>query len=521
MKKSILAVLVSVALLSAQTIVPGGNIYTTTWTKMDSPYFVYGDLVIPHGEKLTIKPGVQVVFFGWYYLNVQGSLVAKGSAEEMITFTSSNPETKWFGIKFWYTPSDSPSSYIEYCHITNSKTYQDELPGQDAWDKRHGGGIYFRDFSKATVADCIIENNIAASGGGISMMYSSPTIKDNVIRNNRAQGPSSGWGGGITIGPGSDPMVKGNTIEYNVCVGDQNYAGGSGIYIQQADPKIMNNIIRYNSISYSKYDKNYKGFDGAAFYIHTASPQILGNLIYGNSNAIENGGGFWMYRCNSKIVNNTIKSNYASLGGGFFLRESDPVFHNNIIRYNDAVGEGDQFYLDDPDCDPDFYHNNIQGGLECFAGPGSGSYFSGAWVNNIDEDPKYEGGSKEYSFKLTNESNCIDQGITDIPDIELPLEDIDGNLRIWNISKGSIDMGAYEYGSPAAVLQAPVNIETVTDSNSIQLLWDSVDGALYYRVLSSDDNVNFEEDFTGVFNNCSWSVPVSSSRKFYRVVAVN
>jgi hypothetical protein len=229
-----------------------------------------------------------------------------------------------------------------------------------------------------------------------------------------------------------------------------------------------------------------------------------------------------MYRCNSKIINNTIRSNHASNGGGFFLRESNPDFHNNIVRYNEVSGTGSQVYLDDNLCDPNFYNNNIQGGKEGFGGLGAGSYFTGAWINNIDQDPKYVGGVKEFSYKLSVNSSCIDAGNQVIPDFEYPSNaDIAGNFRMWSTWKGSIDMGAYEFGAPAAVLQTPVNIETITDSGNIQLSWDSVVGALYYRVLSSDDNLNFEDDFSGSFNNCSWSTPVSKSKKFYRVVAVN
>jgi len=518
----LLVVMTLTVIIFSQTVINGGNLSTTKWDKSGSPYQVYGDIEIPYGEKLTIDPGVQIIFYGHYWINVQGSIIAKGESDDMIIFTSSNESTKWFGIRFIYTPQSSPSSLIEYCNLSNSSAVQEELPEDpDSANKRHGGAIYLRQFSKVTIANCIIENNIAATGGGIGLRESSPMIMNNTIRNNTSRGPSSGWGGGISITLDSDPVVKGNIIEYNKCIGDQNYAGGSGIYLDWgSDAIIHNNIIRYNSIEYSKTTTE-KGFDGAAFYIHTSSPQLVGNLIYGNSNNIENGGGFWMYRCNSQIVNNTIKSNYATLGGGFFLRESSPSFHNNIIRYNEAVGIGDQIYLYDSSSDPDFYHNNIQGGLSALEGPGSGENFTGAWVNNIDEDPKYEGGSKEYSFELTSLSSCIDEGTMEIPDFEFPLEDLNGNFRIWSNGKGNVDMGAYEYDSPAAVLETPQNPITTISTSELTLSWNTVSGAIYYRVFSSDDNLNFEEDFSGTYNGNTWTVPVISSKKFYYVIAEN
>ena len=517
---AVLVFLISALSVFSQTVINGGVVNTTKWEKTGSPYNVYGDIEIPYGSKLTIEPGVQVIFYGHYWINVQGAIIAKGKSGELITFTSSDEATKWFGIRFVYTPESSPTSSIEYCHLSNSSAILEDLPDDpDSANKRHGGAIYLRQFSKVIIANCIIEYNIAATGGGIGLREASPIIMDNIIRYNTSQGPSSGWGGGISITLDSDPLVKRNVIEYNKCIGDQNYAGGSGIYIDfGSDAQIHNNIIRYNTIVFTKTDA--KDFDGAAFYIHTSNPQLVGNLIYGNSNSIENGGGFWMYRCNSMIINNTVKSNYASRGGGFYLRESSPSLYNNIIRYNEATGVGDQFYLKDSSCDPDFYHNNIQGGFSALQGPGSGSYFTGDWVNNIDEDPKYEGGSKEYSFELTSASTSIDRGIENITNFEFPIDDLNGNLRIWSTGTGSVDMGAFEYDSPSATLDTPLNLITSLNSQQLIVTWTEVSGALYYKVLSSDDNATFIEDISGTFNNTNWTVPITSSKKFYKVIAV-
>jgi len=519
MYKSLMVMLIvfSFSTINCQTTINGGYVYSSKWTKSGSPYNIYGDLEIPYGERLTIEPGVQVIFYGHYWINVQGSIIAKGKKDDLISFNSCNSSTKWFGIRFIYTPQSSPESLIEYCHLLNSSAILEDLPGDpDPANKRHGGAIYLRQFSKLTIANCIIENCYAAAGGGIGLRdYSSPVIKDNIIRYNVSQGPSSGWGGGISITMYSTPMIKGNIIEYNNCIGNANYAGGSGIYLDlSSDAKIINNIIRYNRVTSSKGDKNY---DGAAFYIHSSSPQLVGNLIYSNSNDIENGGGFWMYRCNSKIINNTIKSNYATNGGGFFLRESNPVFHNNIIRYNEASGSGSQFYLNDTSCDPDFYNNNIQGGLAGFEGPGAGSYFSGDWVNNIDEDPDYVGGTKEFSYELQSSSPCISAGIS-VQGFQYPLEiDIKGNIRTFN----TIDVGAYEFNSQPYQLLTPEGITMSLSSGNLIISWNAVPNTLYYRVVSSDDNINYEDDFDGTFNGNTWTTPTTKQKRFYKVVAVN
>ena len=212
--------------------------------------------------------------------------------------------------------------------------------------------------------------------------------------------------------------------------------------------RLIYNIVRYNTVSHSA-----KNYDGAAFYVHTASPQFIGNLIYGNYGLdnINDGGGFFLYMCNSHFVNNTIKTNLASKGGGFFFRESSPTFHNNIIRYNDDIGGGEQIYLNDNNCDPDFINNNIQGGIEGFGGPGADS-FTGVYTNNVDEDPKYID-AKGDNFNLSSTSPCINTGISEIDEFEFPLDDLNGNLRIYDTD---IDMGACEYGSTSSIGDEPI-----------------------------------------------------------------
>ncbi|MBN2790538.1 MAG: T9SS type A sorting domain-containing protein [Candidatus Delongbacteria bacterium] len=453
MKKTVLVAFIVCfsSFLFSQTQVQG-DVLTSTWTLENSPYEIMGDIVILNGERLTIEEGVEVVFYGHYMINVQGSIVANGTSDEMITFRSVDEETKWFGIRFLYTTDNSPST-INYCHIRDAKSILEELTGEDAWDLRHGGAIYSRNFSNFTVSNCIIENNIAATGAGIGLMYSSPTIKDNLIRYNLSTGPSSGWGAGISIAMDSNPMVRGNIIEYNACEGP-NYCGGSGMYIEQAEPKIHNNIVRYNTVSHSA-----KNYDGAAFYIHTASPQFVGNLIYGNYGLdnVNDGGGFFLYMCNSHFVNNTIKTNLASRGGGFFFRESSPVFHNNIIRYNDDLGGGEQIYLNDDNCDPDFINNNIQGGVEGFGGSGADSY-TGDYINNVDEDPKYVD-AKGDDFNLTSDSPCVNSGLSYIEGFEFPLDDLNGNLRIFG---DDVDMGACEFGSTSEIQNGELIIKNFT-----------------------------------------------------------
>jgi len=90
----------------------------TTWTVANSPYIVVGHLLVEKGVTLTIEPGVEVKFDGYYYLQIEGKLIAEGTKNDMIIFTSNKTSPvpgDWDSIKFMDN-ADNGSS-ISYCKI--------------------------------------------------------------------------------------------------------------------------------------------------------------------------------------------------------------------------------------------------------------------------------------------------------------------------------------------------------------------------------------------------------------------
>jgi hypothetical protein len=195
-----------------QTTVSGIIETDTTWTKENSPYSVVGDILVKRGATLTIQPGVEVRFDGFYSLTVQGILIADGmsnvqqlkenpeniaieqgikpqildfksqkethkhvnsqapqqlplvySSPDVILFTSnkSAPEMKdWKGVVFDNTNDDN--SLLRYVKIQYADT-----------------GIYSSS-SKPQVLDCTIRKN----QNGITLNSLSPIINYCIITDN-------------------------------------------------------------------------------------------------------------------------------------------------------------------------------------------------------------------------------------------------------------------------------------------------------------------------------------------------
>ena len=108
----------------------------TTWTKANSPFSVTGNVLVNSGVTLTIEAGVTVNFSGAYYLQVEGTLSAIGTAADSIIFTGSGwkgIDLKTAGSTIKYSRINGASSYGTYIKIKGS-----ELSNSHIYDVYYG-----------------------------------------------------------------------------------------------------------------------------------------------------------------------------------------------------------------------------------------------------------------------------------------------------------------------------------------------------------------------------------------------
>ena len=155
---------------------------------------------------------------------------------------------------------------------------------------------------------------IHLQGGGIYCApFSSPTIINNVIKNNEAQ-----FGGGIYCAFSSTPRIIQNTITSNYA-----HVSGGGLFSSRAFPRIVKN----------RFIQNRAGSSGGGIFCSDDNALIQNNIIIQNK-AFHSGGGCSSINTASVLINNTFSGNEALFGGGVFGTSGEFQLLNNILWKN-------------------------------------------------------------------------------------------------------------------------------------------------------------------------------------------
>jgi hypothetical protein len=406
---------------------------------------VMSNVTLNSGYQLRILPGVVVAFQGAFQLDIKGQLIAAGTENEMIVFTSADTSgffnqthLGWKGIRFWEVPLTNDTSYLSYVIIE--------------YGKSNAGMTIYRS-PKLVLSDCIFRNNIGNSTGGALEISGSPILIENcLIQNNYAN-----TGGGIFF-DFANAIIRNCTISGNSAM----FYTGGGIDLNRGSNIEMVNCHISN---------NYSQEQGGGLNSSVSSPLIINSLITNNTSELE-GGGMYFDSSVPEVYNTDITNNHSfNFGGGLCFFNSNATLCNSIISGNQADTAGDQVFLL-IDAFTDFYNCDIEGDSSSF-GKDQYAKYNGEYSGNINIDPQFNqpsaGAGIQYDgintdWGISDFSACINAGIIYPPDVHTETRDFAGNPRI---NHDTIDMGALE--NQSGIPQILNKLE-----NQVRCLGDSV-----------------------------------------------
>jgi parallel beta-helix repeat protein len=158
----------------------------------DKPYVVVHDWIIPVGRTVTILPGTEIMFDSLWWVDVQGRIVAEGTVENPIVFTTAylNPNRgQWRGFKLRHSP-DGESSFRN-CIFTYGAFYDTDTLKMDPVEtppiveSLHFRGMLCVRNSSPVIQHCVVyynqNNAVSLSGANCA-----PRIRYNIFTKNDA-----------------------------------------------------------------------------------------------------------------------------------------------------------------------------------------------------------------------------------------------------------------------------------------------------------------------------------------------
>lgn len=256
-------------------------------------------------------------------------------------------------------------------------------------------------------------NGNAGAGGGIYCGSSYPTLKNNIIRHNKATD-----GGGIYCEYQS-PIITGNIISENTAV-----SFGGGIECSVASPTITSNVI----------SKNTCGLSGGGIGCWEADPVVTNNIISGNV-ASASGGGIGGGSSSPTVSNNTITDNSSAEGGGLYYHFSSMPTVTNTVIWNNNAPTGSQASISNYSV-LSISYSDIEGGQSSIH-VGSGCTIN--WgPGMLDSNPLFVDTAVE-DLHIQWNSACKDSGVNAAV---YDLFDFESDPRI---AGGVVDIGADEF----------------------------------------------------------------------------
>jgi parallel beta-helix repeat protein len=253
----------------------------TAWTLVDSPFELSNNVTVAPGVTLTIEPGVEVRFGPDFSLVVMGRIVANGTSDKMIRFTSNKltpAKGDWYAILFYGIQQSSMTNCVVEYGTSGMTIESGALILQDSL-------VRFNSENGTTVDDgSVIITNCAVANNGMN---------------------------GISITGGSQVLIQNNAITSN----------GNGL------------LLAGNTAGTINIENNYIALNTQAG-IELASTAYTNTAII-NNNVSSNNKGFLI----SSDTRTVITHNYVSNNtvGIYYQRGNDHEAHFNDIYDNELA----------------------------------------------------------------------------------------------------------------------------------------------------------------------------------------
>jgi parallel beta-helix repeat protein/predicted outer membrane repeat protein len=423
----------------------------------DSWYIIEDPVTIDAGADLTIDPtaegsSILIEIEPGIYFQVNGEIHASGTSSLSITFTATDQNQGWSGIRFDGV-SSSYYSEFEYCILEYGKkpTWTGTCNGNPQYC---GGTIYVLDYSNVDIQNCIFRYNRATFGGavftsahnsdmgitihnynnfyqnsavlgGAVMIRSYPGTAINSTSiydyNTFYQNDADACAGAVVVGHGSDGSIIDNTFEENVSNGygnnGLNYYGGGAIKVGISDVTIQGNTFTENEAYYSVTNSGYGGAILLENNTLVTSPEITIN----NENEFEDN---YSETAGGAIAAISTATNYATLllednslltnisdgsGGGIYINNwtSTIDIEGNDIEANEAE-DGAGIYLEDCTSATISSSNSISENIA--SANGGGMYLDNSYPTisgNTIDDNEAVNGAGIYATGLTTGGSSV------------------------------------------------------------------------------------------------------------------
>ena len=277
----------------------------TTWNQTGSPYSFTGPVAVNQGVTLTIEAGV-TVDIGNYYMQVNGTLSAKGTSANLIYFNGGSLNGMTFtSLSNGWNEQEGTGNIIQNAIInppigasSSIKLDHDNFMGaltvgnsSSITNSKIEAGVEVSDealLSNNAISGAItppLPNGLTVSILGSSAPDSAPTITNNQIKSESSNIGISCFGCAVvtnnTVTGGEDGMLIYPATASGYPIIDENTVVSNleGIIIRASGVSASSSpLIQHNLITNNRVGISVEIYEGG-----TATPTIQNNNIYGNN----------------------------------------------------------------------------------------------------------------------------------------------------------------------------------------------------------------------------------------------